>query len=93
MWNKYHIYITSELSIAARMCYIDYYIIYSRALIFIPEVNTFEGIRAYNVGTGFVRWTVPFQIACHGGLSPLGSIHCRREGQVLPFQSYIIQTA
>jgi hypothetical protein len=43
-----------------RMYHTNNYAVYLRALIFIPKINTFEGIRAYDIGTGFVRRTVPF---------------------------------
>jgi len=42
------------------MYHTHYYGVNLRALIFIPKINTLEGIRAYDIGTGFVRRTVPF---------------------------------
>jgi hypothetical protein len=42
------------------MYHTNYYTVHLRALIFIPEINTLEWIRAYDIGTGFVRRTVPF---------------------------------
>lgn len=47
-----------------------------RALIFIPQINTFEWIGANDIWTWFIWWAVAFQISCHCCLSPLSTIHC-----------------
>lgn len=66
---------------------------YLRAFVFIPQVYTLKWIRTDDVGAGFVGRAVLLQVPGHGGLSPLGPVHGRRERQVLPLQSDVVKAA
>lgn len=52
---------------------------YSRAFVFMPEVQALEGVGADSVGAGVVGRTQLGQVAGHGGLAPLRAVHRRRQ--------------
>lgn len=69
VYYKHNDYITSDVS-----CNL---VVYSRALVLMPEVQTLEGVGADGVRTGVVGNTQLLQVAGHSGLTPLGAVHRR----------------
>lgn len=57
-----------------------------RALVFVPQVDAFERLRADDVRARFVRRTISLQIARHRRLTPLRPVHCWRKWQMLPLE-------
>lgn len=62
-----------------------------RAIVFVPEIDALEWLRANDIGTGFVGWAVLLQIPGHRRLSPLGAVHRRRQWQMFTLQSYVVE--
>lgn len=58
-----------------------------RAFVDIPEIDTLKGIGANDIRAGLVGGATLLQIACHGGLTPLGAVHGRWQGQMLALQA------
>lgn len=68
-YYKHNDYIKSDVSFNL--------VVHSRALELMPEVQALEGVGADGVRTGVVGRTQLLQVASHGGLTPLGTVHRR----------------
>lgn len=68
-------------------------IVHSRAVVLVPKIDAFERFRANDVGARLVRGTIPFQVSGHRCLTPLRPVHGGWQRQMLPLQSYIVETS